>query len=88
MIPNSGAISGLDSQYNVGEKEGQRAPEAGRPAYENEIWTEYQRTYIQKQSGPSHEKAVPGGDTPRLAGLGEAARPHLVASGDAISCEV
>ena len=88
MIPNSGAISGLDSQYNVGEKEGQRAPEAGRPAYENEIWTEYQRTYIQKQSGPSHEKAVPGGSTPRPAVLGEAARPHLAASEVALSREL
>jgi len=45
-------------------------------------------TDIARQLGASTRKAVPDGTHPRLAGIGEAARPHLAATEAALSCEV
>ena len=65
---------------NVGEAEGRGAPEAVRPPKIEASEETTQRTDVQGRSRAVHRMSVARWHTPRSAGLGRAARPHLAAS--------
>ena len=54
--------------------------QAGRPASNCRRWSRATVTDFRRRSRASTQRQWPNGDIPRPAGLGEAGRPHLVAS--------
>jgi hypothetical protein len=68
------------STSNVGAIEGREEPEGGRPAWTCLLSGNASYTDSRRQSGTSTQRRWPDGQNPRPAGLGEAGRPHSVAT--------
>ena len=67
------------------QRRAEKPLEPGRPAQKTSVEQTARSTDLLMRLEPSTRSRWPGGATPRLAGLGEAARPPLSASDDKLS---